>query len=156
MGVKLRSFSVNLPWGIGGVNMEVTDTEARAAWQLYVEFATRISAQPLAAGDGSVRESLDSLYTLFASTREVLRNAGPDVARGAEAVGPLAIRALNEGLRPFLVAWHTELTAAAKEGGDGELGAERRAAFDRQLAQLQGELAQYVSALAQMAGVRDA
>jgi hypothetical protein len=151
MPIKLRSISVSLPWGIGSLSMDVSDTEVRAAWALYVEFATRVSAQQLHADNGSVKEALDSLYSLFASTRDVLRAAGPDVARGSKAVGPLAIRALNDGLRPFLASWHTELEALPAGGG---LKADRRAAFDKELAVLRGELAEYLVALAEMAGVR--
>src|SRR5215211_7452551 len=99
MALKLRSISLNLPFGLGGVDIEVSEAEVHAAWELYVEFSTRVAARPLAPGAGSVREALDSLYSLFAATREVLRAAGPEVGEGRDAVGPLAIRVLNEGLR---------------------------------------------------------
>ena len=36
MGLKVRSLSLNLPFGLGGVNIDVTEAESRAAWQLYV------------------------------------------------------------------------------------------------------------------------
>jgi hypothetical protein len=114
-----------------------------------VEFSTRVAAHPLSPGAGSVREALDSLYSLFATTREVLRAAGPEVGEGPDAVGPLAIRVLNEGLRPFLVQWHTEV-----EAGGGTLDAARRAEFDRQLDEMRLELEKYVEALARVAGVR--
>jgi hypothetical protein len=149
MALKLRSISLNLPFGLGGVDVEVSEAEVRAAWELYVEFSTRVAAHPLSPGAGSVREALDSLYSLFATTREVLRAAGPEVGEGPDAVGPLAIRVLNEGLRPFLVQWHTEV-----EAGGGTLDAARRAEFDRQLDEMRLELEKYVEALARVAGVR--
>jgi hypothetical protein len=146
MPLKLRSLSLNLPFGLGGVEIDVSEAEAAAAWQLYVEFATRITGHPLAPGAGSVREGLDSLHTLFATTREVLRAAGPDVARSPDALGPLAIRILNEGVRPFLVEWHTRLR-------DAEPPAAQRAEFDAELAALRTGLASYTDALARIAGV---
>ena len=132
----------------------MSEAEVRAAWQLYVEFSTRITAHPLEPAAGSVREALDSLYSLFGTTRQVLREAGPEVADGPQALGPLAIRILNEGIRPFVVSWHTELRKI-EAGGADELAPERRQEFDRQLAELRGQLQQYVDALARIAGIRD-
>lgn len=149
MGLKLRTVGLSLPWGIGSVEMDVSDVEARTAWALYVELATRVAAHPLEPGAGSVREALDSLHSLFGTTREVLREAGADVAQGRPALGPLAIDMLNKGLRPFVVRWHTEL------GDDDTLTDARREAFDQELATLQSELAEYVTALAKIAGIRD-
>jgi hypothetical protein len=154
VALKLRSLSLNLPFGLGGVQVDVTEAEVRAAWQLYVEFSTRITAHPLEPGAGSVREALDSLHSLFATTRQVLREAGPEVGDGPEALGPLAIRILNEGIRPFLVSWHTELRRV-EAGKAGELTPERREEFDRQLGELRQQLDQYVDALARIAGIRE-
>jgi hypothetical protein len=155
VSLKLRSVSVNLPFGLGGVEVEVSEAEVRAAWELYVEFATRIVAYPLEAGAGSVSEALQSLYALFDITRSVLRAAGPEVADSPDALGPLAIRILNEGVRPFLVRWHTELRGSAG-AGQAELTADRRAAFDRELDEIRTSLAEYVDALARIAGIRHA
>ena len=152
MRLKLRSVSINLPFGLGGVSVDVSEAGVRAAWELYVELATRITAHPLEPGAGSVRESLDSLYSLFGTTRQVLRAAGPEVGDGPNALGPLAIRVLNDGVRPFLLAWHTELSAAERAAA-GELSVDRRATFDAGLAELRRSLDQYVEALAEIAGV---
>ena len=149
MGLKVRSLSLNLPFGLGGVNIDVTEAESRAAWQLYVEFATRVTGHSLEPGAGSAREALDSLYYLFGATREVLRAAGPEVGKTPQALGPLAIDGLNTGLRPFLVRWHTAL----RQAGD-ELDGEQRAAFDRELADLREGLDSYVDTLALIAGVK--
>jgi hypothetical protein len=114
MGLKITSFSLNLPFGIGGVSVVRTEAQVRAAWSLYVEFATRIATQPLEPDQGSPREALTSLHQLFEATRTVLKEQGPGVAEGPESVGPLAIRILNHGVRPFLVRWHTKLGAFEK------------------------------------------
>lgn len=65
-----------------------------------------MSAQPLGPRNGSVREALASLYTLFSVTRDVLKDAGPDIGDDARSLGPAAILFLNEGVRPFLIKWH--------------------------------------------------
>jgi hypothetical protein len=146
VAIKFKSVSVGLPWKIGNVTMEVSDAAERAAWELYVEYATRVATYELEPGSGKVREALDSIHSLFGTTRAVLRAAGPDAGKGKNALGPLAIRMLNEGLRPFLVKWHVEA------GPDGDLVPERRAEFDADLEQLRKELDQSIAALAKIAG----
>ncbi|GAA2611548.1 hypothetical protein [Paractinoplanes durhamensis] len=153
MALRLRTVSINLPFGLGGVQVDVSEAEARAAWNLYVELATRVAVRPLEEGQGFAREALNSLYTLFGTTRQVLRQAGPEIADGPEALGPLAIRILNEGLRPFMVRWHTELTAFEASVPSGESGWPRRAEFDKDLQRVQAELGIYVEMLAKLAGV---
>jgi hypothetical protein len=149
--LKVESLSLNLPFGIGGVTVEVTAAQRQAAWALYVEYSTRISGSALERGAGSPREALDSLRTLFDSTRQVLREAGPDVAHGRSALGPIAIRALNQGVRPFQVRWHTTLLA---KGPDGALTVEERAQFDEELAELREGLTTYVEQVGRIGGVR--
>ena len=151
MGLKLRTVSINLPFGLGGVEVGVSEAEARAAWSLYVEFATRVAVRPLEPGHGFPREALSSLYSLFATTRDVLRQAGPEIAEGPDALGPLAIRVLNDGLRPFTGRWHTELRKFEETGERGDWPL--RAEFDRELERVQAELGKYVDVLAQLAGV---
>lgn len=88
-------------------------TERLAAWELYIELVTRIAVVPLQPGEGLLREALTSLYSLFDSTREVLRRHGPDVAQrqddSAYSFGELAVAVLNYELRPLLVRWHPAL-----------------------------------------------
>lgn len=152
-GLPLRvdSVSLNLPWGIGGVTVKVTAEQKRAAWALYVEYKTRIAGTALERGAGSPQEALTSLRTLFDSTRQVLREAGPDVAHGRRALGPLAILALNDGLRPFLVKWHTTFLGM---GESDELTAAQRSTFDDELTALRGELIDYIDEIGKIAGVR--
>src|SRR5438876_4543781 len=63
------------------------DVERRAAWKLYVELNTRIATQPLRPSEGLLREALSSLYAIFGITRDILKEAGPGVARGQESLG---------------------------------------------------------------------
>jgi hypothetical protein len=153
MGLKLGSISLNLPFNLGGVTIEVTEAEARAAWALYVEYSTRISGTALEEGVGSPREALTSLYSLFETTRTVLRETGPEIAQDTDALGPLAIRALNNGVRPFLVEWHTTLKDLERDG-PGDISATERARFDSELSELREDLGIYVDALGRIAGIR--
>jgi hypothetical protein len=152
MALKVRSVSLNLPFGLGGMQVDVSDAEARAAWHLYVEFATRVTSRPLEPAAGSALEALSSLYSLFDTTRQVLREAGPDIASGPDSLGPLAIRILNEGIRPFILRWHTQIRAV-DPSSSGHLDKELREAFDEELARLQSDLSRYVEALAAIAGI---
>jgi hypothetical protein len=105
----LKKVSVSLPFGIGSAEWEADPTERRAAWSLYVELVTRVAVQPLEADQGLLREALTSLYSLFGTTREILKDAGPDVGASHGSVGGIAIAVLNNGLRPFLAKWHPKL-----------------------------------------------
>ena len=86
------------------------EREQNAAWELYVELVTRIAVAELTPRDGLLRESLSSLYSMFTTTRTILRTYGPAVARPkAESqlsFGYLAISMLNYVVRPVLAKWH--------------------------------------------------
>ncbi|MEM7202958.1 MAG: hypothetical protein AAF628_22050 [Planctomycetota bacterium] len=165
MPFKIESFSFNLPFGIGGANVVRTEAQQRAAWALYVEYATRIASRPLPRGQGSAREALTSLHHLFDATRTVLKDLGPGVAEGPDSAGELAIRILNQGVRPFLTEWHTKLGAfetkeqraqreqgirepTVDEGEWSELGA-----FYAALETFRLDMQHFVHALQQLAGV---
>ncbi|SFP06262.1 hypothetical protein SAMN05421810_101846 [Amycolatopsis arida] len=89
--------------------------EAEAAWELYVELITRVTVVELRPDEGVLREALSSLYTLFPTTREILRKYGPEVAPrtapGSVTFGILAVGVLNGALRPLLTRWHPALQA---------------------------------------------
>jgi len=156
---KLRKVTVNLPFGIGGAEWEADSTERRAAWALYVELITRISTQPLAFEQGLTREALNSLYSLFGSTREILREAGPDVGASRSSVGGIAITVLNNGLRPFLSKWHPLLATweARRPDNIGAKEYEEQWCYATQvrgeLESLRQDLGQYANALAKIAGI---
>lgn len=84
--------------------------EQQAAWELYIELITRVSVAELQPDEGILREGLSSLYSIFTTTRDILRKYGPSVARtknGSDvSFGSLAIHVLNLVLRPILSKWH--------------------------------------------------
>ncbi len=112
---KLTSIKVGLqlPY-LGSIEgtWEPDEEEKKAAWEMYVELVTRISVMPLQPEEGSLREALTSLYSLFGLTREILRAHGPSVAQAkkdALSFGYLAVAILNTILRPLLAKWHPVL-----------------------------------------------
>jgi hypothetical protein len=109
--------SVDVKLKLPGVEVsgywEPNNEERRAAWELYVELVTRVSVVPLREDEGLLREALSSLYSLFETTREILRQHGPDIAEpkkdGQYNFGFLAVAMLNYGVRPLLAHWHPAL-----------------------------------------------
>ncbi|MGZ4864973.1 MAG: hypothetical protein ACXV7G_11005 [Halobacteriota archaeon] len=104
------TIKVNL--GVIGVegNWAPDEREREAAWEMYVELATRIAVVELKPDEGLLCEALDSFYSLFQTTREILKKYSPSVARpkGKDAIsfGHIAVAVLNQVIRPVLAKWH--------------------------------------------------
>ena len=156
---KLKKVAVSLPFGLGSAEWETDSTQRNAAWALYVELVTRIAVQELADDAGLVREAMNSLYTLFGTTRQILREAGPDVGATHDSVGGLAIAVLNKGLRPFLSHWHPVLQIWEAQRPIDRSPKEHEALWAKEkvarkeLSALRGELEVYAHSLAEVAGV---
>lgn len=156
---KLKKVSVSLPFGIGSAEWEADPTERRAAWALYVELVTRIAVQPLDSDHGLIREALNSLYSLFGSTRQILRDAGPNVGASHDSVGGIAIAVLNKGLRPFLSKWHPALEEWESQRPSDLSRKEHEKHWNQtsqmrdELEVLRGHLGQYAEALAEIIGI---
>lgn len=116
-----------------------------AAWELYVEMLTRIVTQPLPSGDGDDKTALDSIYSLFPTTREILRRR----RRKTINFSKVAIPILNQIVRPFTAKWHRESLSAAFED------VRKRTEFRKELRALQTDLRKYNRMLADIAGVED-
>lgn len=119
--------------------------DQNAAWELYVEMLTRIVTQPLPLEAGDEQTALDSVYSLFPTTREILRRQGRDTIR----FSMVAIPVLNQVVRPFTAKWHKESLAGAF--GDPQ----KRQEFREELQSLQEDLRNYNRLLAEIAGVED-
>jgi hypothetical protein len=163
--VPLTSVNVGLrlgPISLGGT-WEPDEAEVEAAWEMYIELATRISTQPLREDEGVLREALESLYQLFATTREILRRHGPTVARkkgqGEHSFAELAVYVLNYGLRPLLAKWHPLLADHEARRHEDRSVVEHESAWNRAgelreaLEQLRLSLLEYANLLAEVAGV---
>ena len=84
------------------------EQDREAAWELYVEMLTRIVTQPLPEEHGDEKTALDSVFSLFKTTREILRRKGRDCVQFTK----IAVVVLNQVVRPFTARWHKP----AKEG----------------------------------------
>ncbi len=140
---QLEKIKVNA--AIAQVEISFVAADKDAAWELYVEMLTRIVTQPLPSRDGDDKTALDSVYSLFPITREILRRRG----RKTINFSKVAIPILNQVVRPFTAKWHREsLSDAFKD-------AQKRAKFRKELWALQTDLRKYNRMLADIAGVED-
>ena len=117
------------------------DADKDAAWELYVELLTRITTQSLPNGDGIEKSALDSIYSIFPLTREILKKTGRECGDFAK----ISIVVLNQIIRPFTAKWHKNYE---EKMFDKEL-------FRKELRMLQQDIRQYSKLLADMAGVED-
>ena len=139
----MTSLKIKTPF----LDMEFKPQEAdkAAAWDLYVELLTRITTQPLPKEHGDEQTALNSVFALFALTRDVLKKHGRD----AEEFSKITIVVLNQVIRPFTAKWH-------KESIDGAFEKEHKCdEFREELAKLQRLLTLYTRMLSDMAGVED-
>jgi hypothetical protein len=112
---------------------------------------------------GLLHEALSSLYSLFETTRKILREYGPSIARpkggNTLSFGYLAIAILNGVLRPILAKWHPLLLhyQVAKPDSLSPVEYEWQWANNEQLLQelntVRGVLIEYVNILAEVAKV---
>jgi len=159
--VKVR---LTIPY-IGGIEgtWAPDKAEQEAAWEMYVELATRISVVELKPDEGLLREALSSFYTLFDTTRKILRDHGPSVARpkGKDNIsfGYIAIAILNGALRPVLAKWHPLLLdyESTRDKSVSRLAHERSWEKYEELRKVLNDvrviLKEYADILAQVAGV---
>ena len=142
--------------------LEPDDAEKQAAWEIYVELVTRVPVAALENDRGILREALSSLYSLFQTTRTILRDLGPVKARSDGefngSVPYLGVSMLNTILRPLLSKWHPLLQdyEGKRPGSIGILEYERQwenyAQLRQEIAELRKALLDYASALAEIAG----
>ncbi len=157
--IKATKLNVGLPFNLGSLEFQNDEVQQRAAWALYVELSTRISTIPLTEDAGILREALTSLYNVFNITRQILREAGPDIAHGPNSLGAVAIDVLNKGLRPFLVKWHP-LLKAHEEKKPSEISTveheknwEQAVELRQELEVVREQMVIYVAVLAKIAGL---
>ena len=139
------------------------EREQDAAWEMYVELATRIAVAELPPNEGLLREGLSSLYDIFTTTRQILRSYGPAVARpkaeSEVSFGFLAISILNYVLRPVLAKWHPLLLDYEHQRTASISTLQHEAAWERAeelrcaLTQVRSVLLAYADLLAQISRV---
>lgn len=137
--------SLRLNVGFLDMQWQPSDADRKAAWELYVELLTRATTQPLDSHDGDELRALESIQSLFGTTRSVIKTNGRD----CQEFTKIAIVILNQVLRPFTSRWHSILLAG---GLDSQA---EKASFRSELDDLQEILTRYAGMLAEMAGVED-
>ena len=129
----------------------------RVAWKLFIETLTRIATQPFGQGEGSIREALTSLYGVFTSTRELLKNMEPTKPSTRVTVEMLAVRMLNHEIRPFLAKWHIQLRSFESASPNAaESSWSRNIECRQELEVLRDRLVDYTVAFGELAGLKDA
>ncbi len=121
------------------------DEDKNAAWDMYIELLTRITTQPLNQEHGDEKTALDSIYSLFGVTRQILKSN----TRNCIEFTKIAVVVLNQVIRPFTAKWHK----LSLEGTFSDQ--DTRNEFRTELASLQIVLRKYTKMLADMAGVED-
>lgn len=122
-----------------------SEPDKQAAWQLYIELLTRITTQELPEGHGVEKAALDSVYSLFPTTRTIIKENGRECIEFTK----IAVIILNQKIRPFTAKWHK----LSVEPGFRDAHITTR--FRGELRDLQELLRRYTAMLAEMAGVED-
>ena len=136
--LKIKAPYLEMEW-------KPSEPDKNAAWQLYIEMLTRVATQDLAAIHGDEKSALESVYSLFPTTRAIIKDTGRDCIEFTK----IAVVVLNQKIRPFTAKWHKESLTGAFDD------ARRCKQFRLELAMLQKTLRTYTAMLADMAGVED-
>ena len=139
----LEKIQLGPKWAGAELSFQTSDRDA--AWELYIEMLTRIVTQPLPVEAGDEKTALDSVYSLFPTSREILRRRG----RGTIQFSKVAVPVLNQIVQPFTAKWHKESMAGAFDDES------KQKEFREELAALQDELRNYNRMLAKIADVED-
>ena len=126
-------------------NQDMLNNNRKAAWDLYIQMVTRITTQPLDPEHGDEKTALDSVHSLFQTTRKILLAQGPNCVEFAQ----IAIVILNQEVRPFTAKWHRKSLAGAFDNLD------ECSEFRTELESLQEILRAYMRTLSALAGIED-
>ena len=127
------------------MELSFTDTDKIAAWEMYVELLTRITTQELKDKSGDEQTALNSVFSLFSTTREILKSNG----RSCVQFTKIAIIILNQKIRPFIAKWHKKSLNRAFENPKECIK------FRKELKILQSNLNNYTGMLSEIAGVEN-
>ncbi len=138
-------------WGLSSLKFDAgflerefspNDAGRLAAWGLYTEISTRDVAR-LDGGESTERSIIESTFSIFPITRDVIKKSGRD----AQDVAVIAISFLNQVLRPFTAKWHKRyLNSAFTEESV-------KAEFLSDLEPVVEQISRYLGALAEIARV---
>lgn len=132
----------------GSIEFSSNDEDKKAAWELYIELATRITTQELPDKDGDEKTALDSVYSLFPNTREISKKYGPDCINFTNVTFTI----LNQWIRPFTAKWHKKLIQGAFAHANDE-HEKNCSEFRKELKELREILLIFKNIMANMAGL---
>ena len=135
--LKIKAPFLEMQW-------EPQDEDKTAAWELYIELTTRAATQGLDLEEGDEAAALESVYQLFALTRETIKRNG----RSCINFTRIAVVVLNQKVRLFTAKWHPRVLASPLDGA-------ARQQFRAELSALQKDLRNYTRLLTDMADVED-
>jgi hypothetical protein len=139
----MTSLKINV--GFLQMDWNPSEPDKKAAWDLYIELLTRITTQGLDTEHGDESTALASVFSLFSTTREIIKDNG----KGCIEFTKIAIVILNQKVRPFTAKWHK---VSVEEGFENTNTCME---FRNELFELQRILLIYTQMLADMAGVED-
>ncbi|MBU0653899.1 MAG: hypothetical protein KJ914_02080 [Gammaproteobacteria bacterium] len=140
---KMTKLQINPPFL--NIELKFADADRNAAWEMYIELLTRITTQALDAKDGDEKTALASIYSLFGTTRTIIKSHGRESLQFTK----LAIVVLNQVIRPFTARWHKLSLEKAFEDP------QQCARFRKELDELQADLRRYTGMMGEMAGVEE-
>lgn len=136
--LKIKAGFLEMEWN-------PSEPDKNAAWNLYIELLTRITTQKLDFDHGDEDAALASVFSLFDTTRQIIKNNGRDCIEFTK----IAVIILNQKVRPFTAKWHKISTSTGFENDV------LKQEFRSELSELQVILSVYTQMLADMAGVED-
>lgn len=136
--LKIKTPFLEMDW-------KPSEPDKDAAWDMYIELLTRITTQNLTKYEGDEKTALESIYSLFPTTRSVIKKNGKDCIEFTK----IAVVVLNQIIRPFTAKWHRISIV------NGFEKAKTCTQFRAELENLQKKLRVYTAMLAEMAGVED-
>ena len=151
--IKIQGGKIKLP--IGEINFDFKQPDKDAAWELYIELVTRVTTQELDEQAGDEIAALDSAYSIFKRSRELIIRSGFTCVEFAK----LAVIVLNQVLRPFTSKWHPIKEAGAFDSKSRKLSAAQKEAYRNEfradLRELQANMRVYTAMLAELIGFDD-
>lgn len=142
---RFKLDEINLSPKEFNISISYENYDKEAAWLMYVELLTRVTTQKLDKDCGDEQSALNSIYSIFDSTRTVLKEKG----RKAINFTKISVIVLNKIIRPFTSKWHKlSLGGAFEEKAKCD-------EFRCELEVLRIRLIKYTQILAEIAGVED-
>lgn len=119
-----------------------SDDDKQVAWLIYTELRSRVTTQDLPYSDGQDAAALESVYTLFKTTRDAVNKQGLN----CQIVAHVAFCMLNKVVRPFTAKWHLRNVSGKLVNND------ERNEFRRELEALKIKLRRFEICFARMTG----